>query len=54
MKLHWKILIGMLLGILAGLLVNESFVLSGWLGDLFGKLSFIRAAAVWVLPPPFP
>ena len=51
MKLHWKILIGMLLGILAGLLVNESFVLSGWLGNLFGKLSFIRVAAVWVLRP---
>ena len=51
MKLHWKILIGMLLGILAGLLVNESFVLCGWLGNLFGKLSFIRVAAVWVLRP---
>ncbi len=51
MKLHWKILIGMFLGVLVGLLVNESFVLPGVLGDLFGKLSFIRVAAIKVIQP---
>jgi len=53
MKLHWKILIGMLLGVVAGLLVNESFVIPGAAGELLGKLSFIRAFAVRVLQPLF-
>lgn len=51
MKLHWKILIGMLIGVFAGLLVNESFVIPGAIGELLGKLSFIRAFATRVVQP---
>jgi Na+/H+-dicarboxylate symporter len=51
MKLHWKILIGMLAGILVGLLVNESIVVGGATGELLGKFSFVRKAAIFVFGP---
>jgi len=51
MKLHWKIIIGMLLGVVAGLAMNESFVLPGALGALFGKLSFLRHFLAAALAP---
>ncbi|NIM20330.1 MAG: cation:dicarboxylase symporter family transporter [Candidatus Latescibacteria bacterium] len=51
MKLHWKILIGMLMGVFIGLLVNESFVLPGVLGDFLGKFAFVRAFAIKVIQP---
>jgi Na+/H+-dicarboxylate symporter len=50
-KLHWKILIGMVAGIVVGLLINESFVIGGPLGAFLGKLSFIRTAFVFVFKP---
>jgi Na+/H+-dicarboxylate symporter len=51
MKLHWKILIGMLLGVFVGLLVNESFIVSGTVGELLGKLSFMRTFSIRVIQP---
>ncbi|MDH3215735.1 MAG: dicarboxylate/amino acid:cation symporter [Candidatus Krumholzibacteria bacterium] len=38
MKLHWKILIGMALGVIVGLLLNESFVVGGGVGELMRRL----------------
>ena len=51
MKLHWKILIGMILGVFAGLLVNDAFVVPGAIGELLGKLSFMRTFAIRVVQP---
>jgi Na+/H+-dicarboxylate symporter len=51
MKLHWKILIGMVLGVFTGLLVNEAFVIPGAVGELLGKLSFVRVFAIRVVQP---
>ncbi|UCG51488.1 MAG: dicarboxylate/amino acid:cation symporter [Candidatus Latescibacterota bacterium] len=51
MKLHWKILIGMVAGILIGLLINESFVIGGPLGEFLGHFSFVRKFAVFVFQP---
>jgi Na+/H+-dicarboxylate symporter len=38
MKLHWKILIGMAVGVFVGLLVNESFIMGGAFGTAVGRL----------------
>jgi Na+/H+-dicarboxylate symporter len=51
MKLHWKILIGMALGVAVGLILNESFTLPGAIGRWLGKLSFIRQFAVVTIAP---
>ena len=51
MKLHWKILIGMVAGVLVGLLINESLVIGGPLGERLGMLSFVRTAFIFVFKP---
>ncbi|MFH1754780.1 MAG: dicarboxylate/amino acid:cation symporter [Candidatus Latescibacterota bacterium] len=51
MKLHWKILIGMMLGVFVGLLVNDAIVMPGALGEWFGKFSFVRSFAIRVVHP---
>ena len=51
MKLHWKILIGMLLGVLAGLLLNDSFTIGGPIGRALDSMSFIRRFAIFVFSP---
>ena len=35
MKLHWKVLIGMLLGLLAGLALQAAYPAPAWLGATF-------------------
>jgi Na+/H+-dicarboxylate symporter len=37
MKLHWKILIGMMAGVVVGLLVNDAFVSAGPIGAFLGR-----------------
>ncbi|MFQ5510726.1 MAG: dicarboxylate/amino acid:cation symporter [Candidatus Krumholzibacteriia bacterium] len=51
MKLHWKIGIGMVAGVAAGLLINESVVVGGGLGRLLGHLGFIRLFFIHVVDP---
>ena len=51
MKLHWKIIIGMLIGVVVGLIINDSFTFSGGLGDAFGKLSPVRRLFIFVFTP---
>jgi len=51
MKLHWKILIGMGLGVLVGLAMNASLNVPGPLGYFLGKLAFLRGFLLSVLSP---
>jgi Na+/H+-dicarboxylate symporter len=46
MKLHWKIIIGIIAGIVVGLIINDSFVIPG-----LAELDFIKKAFAYVFNP---